>query len=330
MKSRDIILANLNHSGTERPGMTFDRGRINDIISGGPGAPAGYEQRRWTEGNKEYYDDTWGNLWVRMVGGSVKGEIYQPILKDWSDLDRLQAPQYDVELSAERMRQGFERDTTGEKFKLAGIGGWVFDNARYLRKMEIYFADMVLYPEQLHRMHALVGSVYETLIHAAAKAGADAVMIGEDLGTQKGLLFSPGMFRQYFKPLYTRLMGLAHDYGLKVFMHSCGMNWRIVDDLIDCGVNCFQFDQPALYDMPALAEKFRQRKVALWSPVDIQKIMPTGDRAYIESEALRLCTLFDGCLITKNYGDLPGIGVLPEWDDWAYDVICRYGHVVPA
>ncbi len=325
MTPREIIWANLNHENPPRPGLTFDRGRINDMVGGGPGQPAGYEQKRWTEGNREYYDDPWGNLWVRMVGGSFKGEIYQPVLKDWKDLDKLQAPQYDIETAAENIRLGFAREP--DKFRLAHIGGWIFDNARYLRKMEVYFMDLALYPEEVRRMHSIVASMYEKLIHAAGKAGADGIMIGEDMGTQQGLLFSPQMFRDYFKAEYTRLMGIAHEYGMKVLMHSCGSNWAILDDLMDCGVDCFQFDQPEIYDMPALAEKFRQRKAALWSPVDIQKILPTGDRAIIEAGALRMCRIFDGFLIAKNYGDLRGIGVKEEWDDWAYQAICRYAGV---
>ena len=144
-------------------------------------------------------------------------------------------------------------------------------------------------------------------------------MIGEDMGTQNGLLFSPAMWREFFKEDYTRLLGIAHDYGMKVLMHSCGLNWAILDDLIDAGVDCFQFDQPALYDMPALAGKLRARKVALWSPIDIQQVMPTGDREYIEAETERLIDTFRGGLILKNYPDLHGIAVEEEWDQWAYD-----------
>ena len=94
---REIIWANLKHENPPRPGLTFDGGRINDMVGGGPGAPQGYQQKRWIEGDREYYDDVWGNLWVRMVGGSAKGEILQPVLKDWKDLDNLRAPQYDIE-----------------------------------------------------------------------------------------------------------------------------------------------------------------------------------------------------------------------------------------
>jgi uroporphyrinogen decarboxylase len=176
-----------------------------------------------------------------------------------------------------------------------------------------------------------VAAVYETKIRGAAAAGADGIGIGEDLGTQLGLLFSPAMFREYFKAEYTRLMGLAHELGMKVLMHSCGRNWDVLDDLMDCGVDAFQFDQPAVYDMPALAAKLRARKVALWSPADIQKVLPTGDRDFIAAETRRMMEIFRGGLILKNYPDLPGIGVKPEWDQWAYETMLEtIGRACPA
>jgi len=325
---REIILANLEHRSPPRPGLTFDRNRMNDVLGCGPGPSSTYAPRRWVEGEREFYDDEWGNLWVRMADGSMQGEIVEPVLKDWGQLEALVLPDYEDESRYERMREVFA--TERERFRLACIGGWVFDNARYLRKMEVYFTDMALHPAELKRLHSLVAGVYEAKIRGAARAGADGVMIGEDMGTQQGLLFSPAMWREFFRADYTRLFGLAHDHGMKVLMHSCGHNWAILDDLIDAGVDCFQFDQPALYDMPALAAKLRERKVALWSPVDIQQVMPTGDRALIEREAARLVELFGGGLILKNYGDLHGIGVEEAWDEWAYAKILDVIRVRPA
>ncbi len=322
---REIIFSNLNHSDPPRPGMTFNRNRINDFCRGGLSDGLHYEQKRWIEGKMEYYDDQWGNIWKRMKDGCNKGEVHKPVIDDWSKLDDLEEPEFDIEKGAAQARKTFEDDQE-DRFKVVGVGGWVFNDARYLRKMEVYFLDMAMYPEELHRLHALIGQYYEKRIHAAGKSGADAIMMGEDMGTQQGLLFSPEMFRQYFKKLYTDLLGIAKDYGMKVLMHSCGSNWEIVDDLIDVGIDCFQFDQPMVYDMHLLAEKFRRRKASLWSPVDIQRVLPTGDRQYIEEQTERMCEIFDGMLIVKNYADLPGIGVKQEWDDWAYNTVCRrYG-----
>jgi hypothetical protein len=319
MNPRQIIQANLEQKNPPRPGMTFDGGRINDMLV----VAVDHEPvKRWVEGNLEFYYDDWGNLWSRMADGCVKGEIRTPFLTDWSRLSELKPPKVNRSEHYASMREKFA--DAGDLYKVALIGGWIFNDARYLRRMELYLMDLHLYPDELKALHQIIADVYETRIHNAGQLGAEAIFIGEDMGTQTGLLFSPEMFRHFFKELYRRLFDLAHGYGMKILMHSCGYNWQILDDLIEIGVDCFQFDQPALYDMPALAAKFREHHVALWSPVDIQKVLPTGNREFIEKQTRHLIDTFSGGLILKNYPDLPGIGVDAQWDRWAYDAMCDY------
>lgn len=320
MNSKEIILANINHDDPPRPGLDFDRNRISDFLFAEL-KPHNYHQKRWIEGDREYYDDEWGNIWHRMAVGSQKGEIFQSFIKDWDDLDHLHAPDYSHPDCAKEMNALFNQQT--DKFKLVFLGGWIFDNARYIRDMGNYFLDMAANPDKLNRLHSIISDVYEEKIHLAGKNGADGIFIAEDLGTQTGLFFSPKMFRNYFKSDYARLFSLAHDYGLKVFMHSCGKNWAILPDLLEIGVDAFQFDQPTVYNMSELSDLLKKHKAALFSPIDIQKILPTGNRSIIEAGAKKIFEIFKGGLIFKNYLDLPGIGVKEEWDDWGYNTICE-------
>jgi hypothetical protein len=319
MTSRQIVLANCARTSPPRPGLNFDNGRRDDLALFWPHQAGLYRQRRWAEGGRELYDDEWGNVWARMKEGSETGEIYAPLLSDWSRLDAMRLPVVHDPAWIQSMREFFSAGK--DKFRLAAIGCWVFEAARSLRKLEAYLVDLALGDDHLAELHDRVALVCEGRIRMAAEGGADAIFVLEDLGTQTGLLFSPAMFRRCFKETYARLYGLAHALGMKVFLHSCGKNGEILDDLIECGVDCFQIDQPALYDMPALAEKLARHHVMLWSPVDIQKVLPTGNRAFIAEEARRLVRLFRGALMLKNYPDLPGIGVKREWDGWAYDAL---------
>jgi len=328
MTPREIILANLGQGEPERPGLTFSGDRINDTLCCGLGPSETFKGRRWTEGNVEYSDDEWGNIWHRLVDRSAGGEIFQPAIKDWSQLKSLRLPDYDNPSRYKHMREALSKPT--DKFKMVFLPGWVFATSRYLRKMEVYFTDLVLFPDEIERLHTIVTNLLVKVIHGCADAGAEAIFYCEDLGTQDRLLMSPAMWRRLFRPHYLRLTGAAHERGMKVFQHSCGYNWELVDDLIEAGIDCLQFDQPAAYDMPALAAKLRKHKVALWAPVDIQKVMPTGNRALIEAEAEKMVKLFNGLLIMKNYGDLKGIGVEPEWDLWAYNAVLRAIGMEPA
>ena len=322
MNSREIIYANLEHRNSPRPGLAFDNNRINDMDSFGVGLPKGYTPKRWIEGQYEYYDDMWGNVWARMTDGCDAGEIFKPAIEDWSQLKDYLPPQYDLDETVSAIRQGFVNGP--DKFKLCWMPGWVFASSRYLRKMEVYLMDMLLYPEELKQLHAKIAVGFELLIRAAGKAGCDGIIFCEDMGTQNGLMFSPELWQEYFGELYCKLFGMAHECGLKVFMHSCGKNRQILEPLLLAGVDCFQFDQPTVYDMADLAQLLKKYKAGLWSPVDIQKILPTGDRQIIEKGVEDMFKHFEGGLIFRNYGDLKGIGVKEEWNNWAYEAILSH------
>jgi uroporphyrinogen-III decarboxylase len=187
--------------------------------------------------------------------------------------------------------------------------------------MEIYLQDLILEPVYVLQLHDIVTSMLKGVIQCFAQAGADAIYFCEDWGIQDRLLISPEMWRQIYKPIYKELCDTAHKYNLAVLMHSCGYIWEILDDLAEVGINAFQFDQPALYGLKKLADKCRKLKVCLWSPIDIQSVLPTGNREIIEKEAEMMVQVFgrnNGGFIAKNYNDLHGIGVKPEWDQWGY------------
>lgn len=327
MTPREIILANLDHQSPERPGFDYTGGRLNDFTGSGLSGSDIYRHRRWVEGEVEYYDDEWGNIWRRMVNGSTGGEVFKPALDDWRKLDGLRMPDFDNPKRFEEMAAHFAQPT--DRFKMAWLPGWVFASSRYLRKMEIYFMDLIEYREEIDCLHAKVTGLLERTIRLIGQAGAEGVIFCEDLGVQDRVLIGPDMWRDVFKPHYLRLTGAAHECGMKVFMHSCGYNWALIDDLVDSGIDCFQFDQPAAYDMPRLAEKFKERKVALYSPLDIQKILPTGRKDFIVTEARRMVDIFRGFLIVKDYPDLKAIGVRPEWDQLAYTTFLEASGLKP-
>jgi len=330
MKPREVIQGNLTRKDPERIGFDFDRGRQNDFLFAGIGESDTWKQRRWVEGEFEYYDDEWGNIWYRLKAMSQGGEIFKPVLDDWNRLDKYQLPDLADPLRYEEAKRLFAQET--KKFRVGYLPGFPFAICRYLRKMENYFQDLLLERPRIDELHRRVTLLMERMIGQYAKCQADAIMFCEDWGTQERLLVSPSMWREIFKPLFRRLCGAAHEQNMSVLMHSCGYNWLILDDLAEVGVNAFQFDQPQLYGLERLAEKLEALKVCLYAPVDIQKVMPKGNKEEIVENVKQMVKLFGGKhggLIAKCYPDLHGIGVKQEWDDWAYETF-RYLQKLPA
>lgn len=325
MTPREVIIRNLEFSDPERIGLGFDRDRQSDFQSGRAGPVPGWTQKRWVEGQTEYYDDVWGNVWHRLVGMSAGGEVHKPALEDWSMLDDWQPPDL---ANPERFRAiRAKNQEKPDHYHLGGVPGFPFAICRYLRRMEVYFQDLILERERIDILHDRVTDLLEKVIEQLAEAGADGIFFCEDWGVQDRLLISPAMWRDIFKPLFRRLCGKAQALNLHVLMHSCGYIWDIIDDLAEVGVNALQFDQPELYGLERLSGKLRACGICLYSPVDIQRVMPTGNRALIEASAENMVRLFGGQhggLIAKNYPDLHGIGVQPEWDQWAYETFLKH------
>lgn len=72
----------------------------------------------------------------------------------------------------------------------------------------------------------------------------DMIHFQDDWGSQKDLFFDPIFWRTYIKPHIKRVVNAAHDVGVYFDMHSCGRIDRIIDDIIDMGVEVIDPVQP--------------------------------------------------------------------------------------
>jgi hypothetical protein len=315
MTSRDIFTAVLEFKNPPRIGMTLPAPYPSDLhwVGRKPArvedvelAPVGGELRRWK--------DNWGNTWATLTTFD-KGEVVEGAITDWSQLDAYVPPSLGV--AAEYTHAAAERTAHPDKFVIGGVPGFVFNCARYIRKLEHYLCDLVVERENVDRLNALVAKELIAMIDRYGEIGCDGIMFPEDWGTQDRVMISPAMFREVFKPYFITLCGRAHAHGMKVLMHSCGKITEIIDDLIDAGVDLLQFDQPTLHGIETLGQRFGGR-VTFWCPVDIQRTLQTKDATLIRAEAKQLVdTLgrFGGGFVAGYYPSNEAIGLTAEPQD---------------
>jgi len=264
--------------------------------------------------------DDYGNI-IGRLEGKTKGECVRGALEeDWSLLESYRFPEID-RVHAERVKAQNLRAC--DSYVLAGLPFGVFSTLRDLRLMSNALMDTAAEPEMLQAyMERFIPFAVEQ-VHIAADCGVDGVMIADDWGMQFSPFISPASFRELFKPVYKRITDACHERGIDFILHSCGFVLPLVDDMIDAGVDVFQFDQPEAAGSRLWAEKYSD-KAAFYCPVDIQKVMPTGDRELIEKTALDMVNAFrqhGGALIAKDYPTWHDIGVDTAWARWAMDVI---------
>ena len=167
--------------------------------------------------------------------------------------------------------------------------------------MENALLTMMIAPEMFRAVIDRITDFYircGEIFYEATKGYLDAVLIGNDFGSQNGLLVSPEELREYVFPGTKRLVDQAKSYGLKVVHHSCGAIHPIVEDLFDLGIDVIHPIQAKARDMQA--EKLKADfagKGCFFGGVDAQHLLVNGTPEEVEADVKRLKEIFPTGLI---------------------------------
>ena len=136
------------------------------------------------------------------------------------------------------------------------------------------------------------------IFYEATCCRLDGVLIGNDYGSQRGLMLSPQMIREFAMPGTRRLVEQAHSYGLKVIHHSCGGIRGIIPDLIDAGVDCIHPIQALAAGMEPRALKMDfGDEVSFCGGVDAQHLMVRGTPSQVREKVCELREIYPTGLI---------------------------------
>jgi len=128
----------------------------------------------------------------------------------------------------------------------------VINGTAYGRGVEKVICDIALEdPVGLACMEKRFQCCYERSEKAlqAGQGKIDILWIGDDYGTQNGLLVSPQVWRKLFFPKLKAMCELGHKYVARVTLHSCGSTRPIWPGLIEASVDIYDTVQPEAVDM---------------------------------------------------------------------------------
>jgi len=157
-----------------------------------------------------------------------------------------------------------------------GFMEWtIFEIAWHLRGMTELFTDIAFNPEFAERLLDRITAIRSFEARRFAQAGVDMIKIGDDVGTQKAMLMSPKMYREWFKPRHASVIRAAREArpDLPVCYHSDGNCRDVISDLIEAGVTVLNPVQPECLDIAAVKREFGDR-LAFWGGIGTQTTMP--------------------------------------------------------
>ena len=150
----------------------------------------------------------------------------------------------------------------------------------------------LLEPDLIAELHDIITNYALRNIRALLpeiRDSVDIVMLAaDDWGTQRDLIASPKVYREFFLPYHQRVNGLVKEIApnVKRFLHSCGAIYNLIDLVIESGFDILNPVQwcagtPTYRDWK---DKARNR-IALWGGgVNSQITLPLGTVADVEAE----------------------------------------------
>ena len=141
------------------------------------------------------------------------------------------------------------------------------------------------------------------IFYCATKGKVHGVLIGNDLGSQNGLILSPQLIREFVLPGTSKLIAQAKRYGLKVIHHSCGAISEIIPDLIKAGADVIHPIQALAkgMDIHRLKKDFGNQ-VSFCGGVDVQQLLVSGTPAQVKDKVKELKQLFPtGLIISPSH-----------------------------
>jgi uroporphyrinogen decarboxylase len=172
----------------------------------------------------------------------------------------------------------------------------IFETAWFLRGMEPLLLDFADGSDAAALLLDAIAARRVVQARHYTELGADVLSMGDDVGTQRGMLMSARMWRTWLKPRLARVIAAAREVrpDVLVFYHSDGNVEAIIPDLIEIGVDILNPVQPECMDPAELKRRYGSR-LSFWGLIGTQSTLPFGTPADVAAEVqLRVRTVGAG------------------------------------
>lgn len=243
--------------------------------------------------------DDWGVEWL---GGGDK-PVYpgrNAPIKDLSELKSFKFPDPHQPGLFDDTKEAIAQADRENNLLVANVYFGVFERAWLLLGIENLLVYMITNPEEMKWLFAKIADFKIAITEQFIKLDVDAILFGDDWGTQKNLFIKPELWREQIKPEQARMYVPCKEKGIWVIQHTDGHVEEIIPDLIEIGMDCWNPAQPGANDLFKL-NRLYGGKFTFWGGVDSQKVLPLGTPAEVKAEVKRLIEE-----LGTNGGYIPG------------------------
>ena len=172
-----------------------------------------------------------------------------------------------------------------------------FERAHAMQGMEAFLLNMAMYPDFARALLEKIAGYCKVLMGRFLNElgdNVDIIKIGDDLGTQESLMISPQMYRDLLMPIHADFIDfIKARTSAKIFFHSCGDVFPLIEDFIDIGVdilNPIQTSSGKMSNLAALKKRFG-RNIVFCGGIDSHRVLPYGSVEEVRQEVHRVIDL---------------------------------------
>ncbi|QGP91606.1 Uroporphyrinogen decarboxylase [Neomoorella glycerini] len=183
--------------------------------------------------DSRHYRDEWGI--VRASYDEYPMPVDYPI-KDEEDLKKLRVPDPDADYRFDDIKRVMEAigDTRAVIIRLRDV----FSQPRDLMGFEGFLMGFYTQPDVVERLMEISVDYSTRLARNIKELGGEIIVVGDDIADNKDLLISPEMYRKMVLPHFKRLIQNFKALGFYVIKHTDGNIMKVIEDLIDTGIDC--------------------------------------------------------------------------------------------
>ena len=260
--------------------------------------------------------------------------VEEPVIRSFDDLDKLAIPDPEKTFPLNEMLKATRilvRETKREVFVMGRADQGPVALALALCGPE-KFLTAIMEPHLRPRVLQLLDICSKTNIaygEAQKRAGAH----GSSLGSVGLSLISPKLFDDLERPRVKAFCEAMRRAGLRSFVHSCGNETRLIENLMGTGADCLELDP--LTD-PMILKKKITKRISVLGMLDSTHILPNGSVEEIRNHTQEIMSVMapqgefilgPGCALTaavppvaihtimefaRSYGHYAPDGSLPE------------------
>ena len=209
-------------------------------------------------------------------------------IRNWDDFN---AYPWQQDANNINMSSRFMAKRVPDGMKVMVIPGGVFEWSTMLMGFTPFCMAMKKEPDLvsavISKVSQQITNVIQDIIH---EPGIGGIFMGDDLGFYSGTMVSPAFIRQKILPEMKKAIDLVHSAGKVFILHSCGNLEKIMDEIIDIGIDAKHSFEDKIMPVEQAHQRWSDR-IGIVGGLDIH-LLTTGTEEQVRK---RTRQILDAC-----------------------------------